>query len=944
MLSSAAVLLLSLLGVNTIWDIQLPYSPRGESHLVNREGSGQILLVPMGNAGLGGWSGDGTPLPGFPVSVGSGVILRPCAVTDPDGNPLIAYTDNNGFIHLMNLNGIESPGWPLENSENVTTGITGVDLNDNGEYALCFGTSDGVVHLVDLRGRAVQGFPVDLQSQLQFQPTVVSLGGGNGNGLICSTNNSKITVLSPEGTEIPGWPQVTSYPSGTVPVSGDVNGDGQAEIIFASQDGKVHVYSLLGQEQEGWPFFMDDRPVSGSPAIGILDTSLQLPQIAIASIDSTVYLLNGDGSLAGTWRWPNRTDSRPYQPIISDTNFGPAVIAAAHSGTVYAWDASGRRLEGFPLISSGGAACPPVAGDLDGNGSIDLVVISPAGKASAYILGPSSYESCIWPLPLGDQFNSGSFAGRFVPVAEVEQLSGEFSGPVTLSYSVSCADFTGTMVSYSTDAGYSWIETRNYTEVPGRIIWNSQEDLPFMDERSCLIRITPFSNRGPGESGTSDLIHIDNNNPPEIFMESIERLDDSGYRLVYAVEDREGDILQLQGQFSTNGGTTWELMDLDMNSLEIEPWFYGEPVVWNTGGNSSLQNAENIKLRIRAADSDPGPWYYVDGLHIDADSLPTGQIIAPTTKVSGRIVMGVRLSDPEQNPLDVAYEYSTDGENWFPATVIEEESAGTSRYEFQIVWLSGTDLPYFDGSRVRMRALPYDAGIGIAVPSAPFHLDNNSLPSVTIDSPSKYDVFRGAVPIRFSLSDVESDSITLNLEYRFQGTDATWHMAGGLLSTGPFGPGSYSSTLRWNSSVDLPEVSVLNIDIRLVAFDGDSARSEPLGPITLENTSLPEMIRAATASIDRERGQTEIEYEIVDPRNRIISLQIDFSVDSGETWHNASVSGATAGISTGSYNNRFTWNFGSDLMGAKGTTILRITPVFNGSELGRPRFIEQVFR
>lgn len=944
MLSSVAVLSLFLLGVPVLWNAQLPNGPRGEVHLIDGPGPGQVLLVPLGNTGLGGFDGNGTPLPAFPLSAGSGVILRPCGVPGPGGEILVAYADDMGFVHLVDQEGRESPGWPVENDGNVITGITAVDLNDDGEYALSYGTSDGWVHLVNLRGSPVQGFPVDVQSQLQFQPTVISLGGGNGNGLVCSTNNSKVTILGPDGADIPGWPLVTGYPSGTVPVSGDVNGDGEAEIIFASQDGKVHVYNLLGQEQEGWPFFMDARPVPGSPAVGVLDASLQLPQIAVASIDSLVYLLNGDGSLAGTWRWPNRTDSRPYQPIITDTNWGPAVITTAHSGTIYAWDASGRRLDGYPLNNPGGAAGPVVAGDLGGDGTIELVAINPAGETTVYILGRYSPESCTWPLPLGNQYNSGSFTGRSVPVAEVEQVSGEFSGPVALSYSVSCANYSGMVVSYSTDAGYTWHETRNYSEEPGRIVWNSGDDLPFRDERSCLVRITPFSNTGPGESGTSDLIHIDNNRPPEIFMESIQKVDDSGYRLVYAVEDREGDILQLQGQFSTDGGATWELMDLDMNSLEIEPWFYGEPVLWNTSDDGGLFDTEDIRLRIRAADADPGPWYYLEGLQVDADSLPTGQIIAPTTKVSGRVAMGVRLSDPEQNPLDVAYEYSTDGENWSPATVIEEPSAGTSRYEFQIVWLSDTDLPRFEGSQVRMRALPYASGIGIAVPSAPFHLDNNRLPSVSIESPSKYDVFRGAVPIRFSLSDAESDSITVNLEYRLQGEEERWHPTQGLISTGPFGPATYNSVLRWNSSVDLPEVSVLNIDIRLVAIDGDSARSEPVGPITLENTNLPEVIRATTATIDRGRGQTEIEYEIVDPEGRTINLQIDFSTDGGETWSRAGVSGATAGIASGSYNNRFTWNYGSDLRGTRGTSFLRITPVFNGNELGRPRFIEQVFR
>lgn len=943
--TAGTILMLSASGVLPVWEVQLPAPPRGESHLICCDGSQQILLIPMGNAGLGAWSSGGAPLPGFPVSAGTGVILRPTGIPGSTGETLIAYADNEGSVHLIDSSGSELFGWPVENTSNVITNLTAVDLNDDGEFEIVFGTGDGLVHLVSIRGIEQDGFPVNLNSQLQYQPTEVSLGGGNSNGLICATNNSKITILGSDGVSLPGWPQLTGYPSGTIPVSGDVNGDGQADIVFASQDGKVHLFSLLGEEQDGWPFFMDARPVPGSPAIGLLSPETGLPQIAIASIDSTVYLLNGDGSLGGTWRWPNRTDSRPYQPIIAETSQGPAVITTSYSGSIYAWDASGSRISGYPFGNPGGTIYPPVAGDLNGDGQSELIVVSPAGNATAYQLASYSSDRCLWPLPLGNQYNSGSYGSGFLPVAVVDQVSGEFSGPVSFSYSVSCTEFTGISVSYSTDAGYTWHETRNYSERPGQITWNSQMDLPSVDERRCLVRITPYSGRGPGESGTSGLLHIDNNAPPELFMDNPERLDDSRFILGYAVEDNEGDVIQLQGQYSIDDGNTWEMMHLDGSSLEIEPWFYGEPVVWNAVGDMGHVDADNIRLRIRAADADPGPWYFIDNLHIDTDRLPSAQIIAPTNEASNRIELGVRLSDPEQNLLDVAYEYSTDGgTRWYPATVIEAEDAGTARYEFQIIWQSDVDLPGYDGRQVRMRALPSDLNSGIAVPSAPFHVDNNSMPSVSIESPSRYDVLRGSVPIRFALSDPESDDIALNLEYRIYGAEETWHVARGLTGRGPFSPSAYNSMLYWNSSVDLPEVTMMNVEMRLVASDGDSVRSEMLSPITLENSNLPEVIRATLADMNIAAGEAEIAFEIGDREQRVIDLDIHYSTDGGNSWRLATVSGSTRGIGSSSYINTFKWHYGNDLVADRGTSILRITPVFNSTGLGRPRFIEQVFR
>ena len=944
-MNAIAILLLTVYGILPLWEIHLEATPRGEAQLISGSISEQTLFIPMGNAGLGAWSPGGTPLPGFPVSNGVGVIWRPAAVPGSTGETLIAYADNDGFTHLIDFSGSEVYGWPVDNGCNIITGITAVDLNDDGDFEVTYGTSNGMVHLLNLNGQNVQGFPVDLQSQLQHQPTQISLGGGFNDGLICATNNSKITILGWDGIELPGWPKLTGYPTGTTPVSGDVNGDGQADIVFASQDGKVHLYNLLGEEQEGWPFYMDDRPVPGATAIGLVDTELQLPQIAVASIDSTVYLLNGDGSIAGEWRWPNRTNSRPYQPILAYTEGGPSVITTSSSGSIYAWDPSGRRVSGYPIVNPGGITYPPVVGDMNKDGEMELIVVGVGGTVSAYPVASYVSSKCMWPLPLGDQYNSGSYGTDFLPVAEVEQLTGEFSGSLSIKYSISCSEWTGISVSYSTDAGYSWTETRNYTERPGTVTWDSDQDLPSEDQRRCLIRITPYSTFGPGESGTSGLLHIDNNRPPEILMESPVRIDDSRFRLGYAVEDNEGDIIQLQAQYSINGGSSWETMHLSGSSIEIEPWFYGEPVTWNAVADIGHIDTDNVKIRIRAADADPGPWFFIDGLHIDTDRLPSAQIIAPSSEVNGQVSLGVRLSDPEQNMLDIAYQYSTDGGyNWLPATVIEAEQAGVGRYDFEIVWESQRDLPGFDGYQVRLQALPSDMNTGIAVPSAPFHLDNNSQPVARITSPSVYDVFRGTVPINFSVTDIESDDITMNLEYRLHGVEETWHLADGLVSKGPFGLSRYNTMLNWNSSVDLPEVSMLDVDIRLIAIDGDSVRSEEIGPITLNNTDIPEMIRATLSNMDTQREQADIAFELGDEDSRTIDLAIDYSPDGGESWRQATVSGNALGLNPHSYSNTFTWHYGTDIMGTRGTVLLRITPTYEGSKLGRPRFIEQAFR
>jgi hypothetical protein len=454
-----------------------------------------------------------------------------------------------------------------------------------------------------------------------------------------------------------------------------------------------------------------------------------------------------------------------------------------------------------------------------------------------------------------------------------------------------------------------------------------------------MIRVTPFSSRGPGVAGTTPVFRVDNNQPPVVYLNSPEKLDQGRWRIAYAVEDREGDTIQLQAQYSTDGGSSWSAARLAGATVEIEPWLYGEPVTFSLPSTMQELPAEEISLRVRAADQDPGPWQTIGTLAESVGRPPSGQILAPESEVGGRVQLGVRLSNPEGNPLEMSYEYSVDGgSSWKPATVTEPEEGAPSTYEFEVVWHSEVDEPFADYSGVRFRAVPEDVGRGVAVPSSPFHLDNNRPPSVEVRSPGSWDRFHGLVPISLSLSDYEGDSLTVGLEYRL--TDGgSWRRARGIVSGGPFAQASYTSTVHWNSSVELPGVSSQELELRVTVFDGDTVRSETLGPIVVENRRLPSFMQACVSSHDALAASAEITFELSDPEGRSLGIRADYSLDGGSSWNRARVSGDLGGLIRGDYGGRLTWNYRSDLGDSGAFALLRLTPTF-GDNAGEPRLIE----
>lgn len=168
-----------------------------------------------------------------------------------------------------------------------------------------------------------------------------------------------------------GFPVALGASGESSPALADLNGDGRLEIIVATADGKVYAYLQDGSLLPGWPVTTDLLP-----GLDPQNPShhLQPPAYQEGGVETDVHAsivggvavgdVNGDGS--------------------------PEVVAADLEGKVYAWDASGTLLFGFPVstnpdfsrpedrnednVLERGIFAAPALGDLDQDGLLDIVV------------------------------------------------------------------------------------------------------------------------------------------------------------------------------------------------------------------------------------------------------------------------------------------------------------------------------------------------------------------------------------------------------------------------------------------------------------------------------------------------------------------------------------------------------------------------------------------
>ncbi|WP_437807985.1 S8 family serine peptidase [Sorangium sp. So ce1078] len=303
----------------------------------------------------------------------------------------------------------------------------------------------------------VDGFPLPIGDSGEGSPKLADLDGDGGRELIYPTAGGELRVLkmTPKGPEpLPGFPFQTRHADGLLDPA-----PSEATPVYRSARAYGEVAWELGRE-----------PILGAPAIADLDGD-GTQEIAVSTWPGTIYVVGANGLLRDGWPVrlpeipscpldPGAPASAPCMsagariargaaasPVIADLDGdgGLDVIQAAFDGKVYAFDADGGALRGWPVevhyegpLASEPArsrllATPAVA-DFNHDGLPDLLVgsserLGDEGEAGAvYVLdargtdAPSGPVLAGWPVtmpslslapPVAEGITASGVVGRF---------------------------------------------------------------------------------------------------------------------------------------------------------------------------------------------------------------------------------------------------------------------------------------------------------------------------------------------------------------------------------------------------------------------------------------------------------------------------------------------------------------------------------------------------
>jgi outer membrane protein assembly factor BamB len=369
-----------------------------------------LLVVALGGVavvGLGGpggslterWTSDtarANEVNHHAVGVGPAgeVVLAPVAEVPGAGTPV---TDEScALVRLAPDDGatVWARGLPAEDClTHALTEPAVTDVDGDGSLDAVVATTEPALVVRDARtGR--ETWRVPLSNYGYGRPTAADLTADPGREVVASDVDGEVVVTTGEGEVV--WRQTApapdwSNPSVWVhPVVADVDADGAREVVVGVNRGLVVLGpdGAVERRLDGPGTYLAAADVDDDPAVELL-----------AAGTSTVRAVDG---ATGETEWRHGVEGARLRTVT--TGDRPTLYLGLPTGEVRALDAATGERRWATTVADDEVVVSPVLGDVDGDGSREVVAATNAG--TVVVLGPDGAERAayersvpVWTFP-----------------------------------------------------------------------------------------------------------------------------------------------------------------------------------------------------------------------------------------------------------------------------------------------------------------------------------------------------------------------------------------------------------------------------------------------------------------------------------------------------------------------------------------------------------------
>jgi hypothetical protein len=319
-----------------------------------------------------------------------------------------------------------------------------------------------------------------------------------------------------------------------------------------------------------------------------------------------------------------------------------------------------------------------------------------------------------------------------IPLVYIDPMDDEQGENVSISYQLSdveqdtlsiiCEFFhpdNKSWQSATVTGNLSMILKENYDD---SITWNSVADFP--DGLGYyLFRIKPFDN-DLGISDT-DSIYVDNVGAPEVISLSGFSEEQSGNIPVdYELFDEEGELINLDCQYSANSGGDWFTASVSGNLANISPSNYSGSLIWQSTVDLPGVDKTSVRFSITPFNDYEGRSRETTDFHLDNNvppSLQIGTIISPQ---AGMIKIPITVNDIEEDTIHISGMYALADKSWKRLQFQGAATVTADDYDDALYWNSHTDLPFNEFKQVQIQLCPMDIDSGTYSLSTLFDIHN----------------------------------------------------------------------------------------------------------------------------------------------------------------------------------------------------------------------------